>query len=66
MDVGKELLIQDSGDLSNFALFLPGILTNSELQTFCRLIHLAIMQVALVVFTSQSISKLIVLATLGG
>ena len=66
MDVGKELLIQDSADLSNFALFLPGILANSELQTFCRLIHLAIMQVALVVFTSQSISKLIVLATLGG
>ena len=39
LDAGKELLIQDSGDFSNFALFLPGILANSELQTFCRLIH---------------------------
>ena len=26
LDIGTELLIQDSGDLSNFALFLPGIL----------------------------------------
>ena len=39
LEAGKELLIQDSGDFSNFALFLPGILANSELQTFCRLIH---------------------------
>ena len=39
LDVGKEFLIQDLGDLSNFALFLLGILANSELRTFSRLIH---------------------------
>ena len=34
-----EFLIQDSGNLSNFALLLQGILANSEQQTFSRLIH---------------------------
>ena len=44
LGVGKEFLIQDSGDLSNFALFLPG-------KHFAIWFIAAIMQAALLVFT---------------